>query len=163
MLRYTLHGRRREMGLGGFAEISLKQAREFAAHWRGKGALGIDPIKLRDTERQDEVRNLHLLNDVALDAFERRKADLKGDGKAGRWFSPLELHILPKLGKLPVAAIIHRDIHDALPPIWHDKRETARKAIGRLSIVRQHDVALGRHVDLRSGRQGKDAFGHFWP
>jgi hypothetical protein len=39
---------------------------------------------------------------VAEEAFEARKAQLKGDGKAGRWFSPLELHVLPKLGRVPV-------------------------------------------------------------
>ncbi|WP_375633500.1 Arm DNA-binding domain-containing protein, partial [Bartonella sp. MM97QHHN] len=34
ILRYTLHGRRREMGLGALRDVSLKQARELATRWR---------------------------------------------------------------------------------------------------------------------------------
>ncbi|WP_273760959.1 Arm DNA-binding domain-containing protein, partial [Bartonella sp. AU16XJBT] len=34
ILRYTLHGRRREMGLGALRHVSLKQARELANQWR---------------------------------------------------------------------------------------------------------------------------------
>jgi integrase len=90
------------------------------------------------------------LNDVAIDAFESRKADLKGDGIAGRWFSPLQLHILPKLGKVPVADIDQNDIRDVLQPIWHSKAETARKAMNRLAICLKHGAALGLDVDLQA-------------
>jgi hypothetical protein len=38
-------------------------------------------------------------------AFASLKAELNGDGKAGRWCSPLELHVRPKLGRVPVANI----------------------------------------------------------
>lgn len=35
------------------------------------------------------MRNLHYLKDIALDAFESYKAELKGDAKHENWFSPL--------------------------------------------------------------------------
>lgn len=100
-LRITVHGCRREMGLGSIADVSLKEAREHAEQWRAFARKGLDPIKEREKQRREAERNLHCLADVALDAFESRKAELKGDGKAGRWFSPLELHVLPKLGRSP--------------------------------------------------------------
>ncbi|OPB33282.1 hypothetical protein Btaycd_013620, partial [Bartonella taylorii] len=53
-------------------------------------------------QKRETMRNLHYLKDIALDAFESRKAELKGGGKNGHWFTPLRLHILPKLGCLPV-------------------------------------------------------------
>nr|WP_244979343.1 Arm DNA-binding domain-containing protein [Bartonella queenslandensis] len=34
ILRYTLHGRRHEMGLGTLRNVSLKKARELANQWR---------------------------------------------------------------------------------------------------------------------------------
>jgi hypothetical protein len=142
-LRVTIHGRRREMGLGSAAEVSLKEARQSAERWRTVARQGIDPIKQREKERREGERNLHCLADVACDAFESRKAELKGDGKAGRWFSPLELHVLQKLGKVPVADISPIDIRDALRPIWHSKADTARKALNRLRIVLRHAAALG--------------------
>ena len=102
---------------------------------------------------------MHLLNEIALDAFESRKAELKGDGKAGRWFSPLELHVLPKLGKVPVAEIDQRDIRDTLAPIWHDKADTARKAMNRLSICLRHAAALGLEVDLQATDKARALLG----
>ncbi len=149
-LRVTVLGRRREMGLGSFPEVSLKEARQDADNWRAVARKGTDPIKERERLKREEASKLHLLKDVALDAFESRKAELKGDGKAGRWFSPLELHVLPKIGKVPVVELDQKDIRDTLAPIWHDKADTARKAMNRLSIVMRHAAALGLDVDLQA-------------
>jgi len=44
VFRYTLHGRRREMGLGSTQTVSLKDARATADKWRGIVAKGFDPI-----------------------------------------------------------------------------------------------------------------------
>ena len=150
VLRFTVHGRRREMGFGPFPAISLKAARDMAAEARQMTMRGIDPIAEREAKRRDAQRNLHLLREVAVDAFEARKAELKGDGVAGRWFSPLENHVLPKLGGVPVAEIDQIAVRDTLAPIWHVKAETARKAANRLRIVMQHAAALGLNVDLQA-------------
>ena len=69
---------------------------------------------------------------------------------AGRWFSPLRLYVLPKLGKVPVADIDQNDIRDILQPIWHTKADTARKALNRLGICLKHGAALGLDVDLQA-------------
>lgn len=150
VLRVTVHGRRREMGLGAYPDVSLKEAREAADAARAIVRKRLDPIKERERARRAAARNIHMLGDIALDAFESRKAELKGDGKAGRWYSPLELHVLPKLGKVPVADIDQKDIRDTLAPIWHSKAVTARKAMNRLSIVMRHAAALGLDVDLQA-------------
>lgn len=159
VLRLAVHGRRREMGLGAFPEVTLAKARETAGHWRTIAKTGDDPIKERERQRRETERNLHLLRDVASDAFESRKAELKGDGKAGRWFSPLELHVLPRLGKVPVADIDQIDIRDTLAPIWHDKADTARKAVNRLGICLKHAAALGLDVDLQAVEKARALLG----
>lgn len=159
VLRVTVHGQRREMGLGSAAEVSLKEAREAAERWRAVTRASLDPIKERERQRREAARKLHLLKDIAQDAFESRKAELKGDGVAGRWFSPLENHILPKLGKKPVAHVDQTDIRDALAPIWHSKADTARKALNRLSICMRHAAALGLDVDLQATDKAKALLG----
>ncbi|GAB5447180.1 tyrosine-type recombinase/integrase [Gymnodinialimonas sp.] len=159
VFRYTLYTRRHEMGLGSASTVTLKAVRAIAAGLREKVAQGIDPIKARRDAEQAALRNMHTLHDVTLDAFESRKADLRGDGKAGRWLSPLELHVLPKLGKTPIAEIDQRDIRDTLAPIWHAKADTARKAIGRLGIVFKHAAALGLDVDLQATEKAKALLG----
>ena len=159
VLRVTVHGRRREMGLGSASEVSLKEARDAADLWRSKVREDKDPIKERDRLRREAARNIHLLKDIALDAFESRKAELKGDGMAGRWFSPLELHILPKLGKVPISDIDQKDIRDTLAPIWHTKADTANKAMNRLGICLKHAAALGLDVDLQATDKARALLG----
>ncbi len=147
------------MGLGALGNVSLKAAREKAATWRAVAHDGKDPIKERERLRREAKRNLHLLNEVAKDAFESRKAELKGDGVAGRWFSPLELHVLPKLGKIPVAEVDQTDIRNTLAPIWHAKADTARKAMNRLNICMNHAAALGLDVDLQAVAKARALLG----
>lgn len=159
VFRYTIYGRRREMGLGGLKALSLKDARDHASEYRTLVAKGKDPIEHRRKQRRDAMRNLHLLKDIAMDAFESRKADLKGDGAAGRWYSPLEHHVLPKLGQMPVSEITQSDIRDALMPIWHLKAATATKAANRLKIVLDHAAALGLDVDLQAVAKAKQLLG----
>ncbi|MBX4335601.1 tyrosine-type recombinase/integrase [Bartonella raoultii] len=157
--RYTIHGRRREMGLGALRDVSLKQARELANGWRSVLHEGRDPIKERNKQKREAISNLHYLKDIALDAFESRKAELKGDGKDGRWFSPLQLHILPKLGCLPVSEITQTEIRNTLAPIWHTKAATANRALTRLNLCFKHAAALGLDVDLQATEKARALLG----
>ena len=159
VLRVTVHGRRREMGLGSIDTVSLKEARESAEQWRAVVRQGKDPIKERERLKREAAKGDNTLASVAVEAFEARKAELKEDGKAGRWFSPLELHVLPKLGKIPVEEIDQQDIKTALAPIWHTKAETARKAINRLAIVMRHAAAMGLDVDIQATDKAKALLG----
>lgn len=162
VLRVMVNKKRRDMGLGSYPDVSVKAARLEAEKWRALAKdkeRPKDPIVERAKERQKAIRNLDLLADVASDAFESRKAELKGDGKAGRWFSPLELHVLPKLGHLPIAEVSQIDIRETLAPIWHTKADTARKAMNRLAIVLKHAAALGLDVDLQAVDKAKALLG----
>lgn len=159
VLRVTVHGRRREMGLGGYPALGLAKARTQAERWRDVAAAGRDPIKEREAEERAARREDISLAIITADAFEARKAELKGDGTAGRWLSPLSIHVLPKLGKVPVTDLDQRDIRDTLAPIWHTKADTARKALNRFSIVMKHAAALGLDVDLQATEKAKALLG----
>lgn len=158
-LRVTIHGRRREMGLGALDDVGLSEARQLAEKWRACVREGKDPIKERERLSREAVRTDSRLENVADAAFEARKAELKGDGTAGRWFTPLKLHVLPKLGKVPVEEIDQQDIKNAIQPIWHSKAETARKAMNRLGIVLKHGAAMGYDVDLQATEKAKALLG----
>lgn len=64
VLRVTIHGRRREMGLGSLSEVSLKEARQQAELWRGVVRDSKDPIKERNQQRREAARNIYLLKDI---------------------------------------------------------------------------------------------------
>ena len=159
VFRYTYNGSRREMGLGPYPTVSLKDARELAAEARSLVARGIDPIDEHNRERDIERRNRRLLRDVSCEAFECLKPTLKGEGTNGRWMSPLSLHVLPKLGDKPVDKITQIDVRDTLAPIWNVKPDTARKAMNRLGLVLKHAAALGLDVDLQATDKAKALLG----
>ena len=54
--------------------------------------------------KQDTLRHTTLdttLKTIALQAFESQKAELRGDGVDGRWFTPIGRHVIPTLGNYP--------------------------------------------------------------
>ena len=159
MLRVSLGGKRREMGLGGFPDVSLKEARELATDYRKMAKHGVDPIKVRSQQRREALRPKSNLADIAEAAYSAKKAELKNDGINARWFSPLQLHILPKLGNLNVEDITQQDIAQTLKPIWEKKAETAKKAINRLNIVFTYAAAAGLDVDLNAIAKAKALLG----
>jgi len=120
---------------------------------------GIDPIKTRSQKRREALRPQSNLIAIAEAAFEAKKAELKNDGINARWYSPLQLHVLPKLGNLSVEEITQQDIAQTLKPIWETKAETAKKAINRLNIVFTYAAAAGLDVDLNAIAKAKALLG----
>ena len=98
VLRISLAGKRREMGLGGLMDVPLKEARELAQKYRKMAKSGTDPIRSRNADKREALRPEQSLEVIARAAFEARKAELKNDGTNARWFSPLALQFMPKMG-----------------------------------------------------------------
>ena len=117
VLRDASNGRRREMSLGPLRSVTLAEARDEAAHWKGELAKGRDPIKTHEKEARAASRADISFAMIAREAFEARKAELKGDGLAGRRWSPFQHHAIPKLGRIPLDEIDARDMRDALASI----------------------------------------------
>ncbi|NSY37558.1 tyrosine-type recombinase/integrase [Leisingera sp. ANG59] len=157
VLRVTVHGRRREMGLGAWPGVSIAEARERAAEARKTVRDGLDPIIQREKDRAT-ARRLTLTQ--AIDGcFDARKAELKGDGEAGRWMSPLTTHVIPKIGTYPVEDIDQHILKNLLEPIWHTKPEASSKALNRLNLTLKHAAALGLDVDLQATMKARALLG----
>ncbi|MDA7568540.1 integrase arm-type DNA-binding domain-containing protein [Emcibacteraceae bacterium] len=159
VLRVNIRGKRREMGLGSISTVTLKQAREKADEYRILAHNDIDPIAERKNQRRAAKQPDKNLETIAINAFEARKAELKGGGKNGRWYSPLKLHVLPKLGKIAVDEIDSTLIKNTLSPIWHKKADTALKAINRLNIVLSHAEAMGIDVNINATKKARILLG----
>lgn len=121
----------------------MAQARKKAEWARRQVQSDADPLKQRQFERQQANATDGLLEPLAWEAYAKHKASLKRQGGDGRWFSPLRLHLLPKLGKMPIAKIDRVDIAQALEPIWHEKPVTAKKALSRLRTIFKYARAKG--------------------
>ena len=123
----------------------MADARKLRMHWAGVLAIGSDPIAERERQRleAENSQNDPTFEEMAEVVFEGRKERLRGDGDRGRWFSPLRLHVIPKIGKRRISTLHQRDIHDALKPIWRTKHETADKAMYRTRMVLRQAKLMG--------------------
>lgn len=140
--RYVIAGQKREMGLGALDQVTLAAARRDRDKWSAVLREGRDPIsernRLAEEQRAERNRADPTFAEAAADAFEARKASLRDDGDRGRWFSPIRIHIIPKIGKRRISEIHQRDVRDALAGIWKTKPVTAQKAADRVSIIFRH-------------------------
>ncbi|MCU9839164.1 integrase arm-type DNA-binding domain-containing protein [Ruegeria sp. WL0004] len=134
--RYQLEGRRRDMVLGKYPDMSLKEARMARNDAYRAKENGVDPIDARSSHRE-----IATVSEMVSEAFNAIRGDLKRGGKAGRWMSPMNTHIIPKLGDKDVTSITGADIHATLAPIWRTKTSAAEKALQRLGIVLRHAAA----------------------
>lgn len=155
--RYTYHNKRREMGLVSVAQLSLKEARELAKHYSAILREGNDPIVFREQTVLKQQSNI--FSEIAKAAFESKKAELKNEGKNGRWFSPLELHVIPYIGSLSIEKLTANIIRNVLAPLWHEKADTARKALNRINICLKYAAALGLDVDLQACMKARALLG----
>ena len=147
------------MGLGRYPDVSLQEARDGADNARAHVRSGVNPILNRQAERRAAVVNSHLFKDIAEQKFELEKLNLKGNGKSGRWFSPLQHHVLPSLGHVPIIEIDQLLIRDTLAPIWRSKCATAVKALNRTRLVFRHAAAMGLPVDLNAVDLARELLG----
>jgi integrase len=130
MIRIQRDGKRRDIGLGSLAALSLAEARTKAADLRKHALNGRDPIAERDRDRRpiptfkEAVRSTH----EALAAGWSAKT-------AADFLTSLETYAYPAIGNLKVDTIEASHIRDLLAPIWTKVPETSRKVKVRISAV----------------------------
>ena len=138
VLRYTLDGRTRDMGLGSAATFTLAEARERAKDARKLLADKLDPIAVRQEaqreRRRAEARTL-LFNDAAARYIAAHEAGWKNAKHAGQWSATLATYAAPVIGDMDVASIGTEDVMRVLKPIWTVKAETASRLRGRIESV----------------------------
>ncbi|WP_139413087.1 tyrosine-type recombinase/integrase [Bartonella mastomydis] len=161
VFRFDFNKKRREMGLGSCSVVSLKEARLKATACRDLLHQGIDPIRKRNNEKLQRSIDSISLREIVLSAFEAKKSELKNEGTAARWLTPLTLHVFPKLGDIAITELTQIDIKECLSPIWKTKNETASKALSRLNIAVKHAAARGIDVDMQLVPKAKALLGKF--
>jgi len=149
--RYSHLGKRREMGLGSWPDVGLADARKERDRWASELRADRDPITVRDELRASEKaardKDDPTFADLAQMVFEAKQAELRGGGDRGRWFSPLRLHVIPKIGRIRASHLTAQDIKDALAPIWRTKHPTAEKAWQRTRLILREGKLMGFGCD----------------
>ncbi|CAN5849640.1 hypothetical protein BH23GEM5_BH23GEM5_28650 [soil metagenome] len=128
--RITIHGKRREIGLGGFPVVTLAEARETALANKRLAYTGGDPLAERRKARE------FLTFAQAVERYLAAKLhEFRNEKHRKQWRATLDTYARPVLGDMPVQAITAADVLRALHPIWRDKTETASRLRGRIEAV----------------------------
>lgn len=141
VLRYQLDGRRREMGLGSFPEVSLRSARIACADHRKLLAGGIDPLAARDAERerQREAKRIAEARNITFEQLATEYWGTHGSAWTEKWrkgwLRKLELYAFPVIGKMSNSEIETEHILRVLQPIWTKKPRTADEVRGQVEQV----------------------------
>ena len=129
VLRLTVDGRRREIGLGGWPEVSLADARAEAFEHRAAAASGRDPLA---DKRRGGVPTFREAAERVLDA---NRARWRSDRTAKLWWASLENHAFGVIGDMSVDRISQSDVLRCVEPMWATRTETARKLRQRIRTV----------------------------
>lgn len=151
LLRVTIGGKRREIGLGGFPDVTLAQARDRAREAKDKIRSGIDPVEERKAIRSALIaaQGRGLLFKDAVDKALEAKLEAFGNEKHRKqWRSTLDNYAIPELGQMTVEQITVQDVLRVLQPIWLSKTQTAKRLRGRIeSVISWATVAGHRSGD----------------
>jgi len=151
VLRYQRGGRRRDMGLGPYPEVSLADAREKALDQRRLIKRdGKDPIAERGRAK------VKIFKETAEALVESKRPGWRNAKHAAQWSSTLKTYAYPKLGALDVQAVDTDLVLDVLRPIWTTKTETASRVRQRIEAVLDYATA----IRARSGENPARWKGH---
>jgi integrase len=153
LLRYQLNGVRRDMGLGSFPTIGLKEARTRAGDARKLIAQKIDPI---DAKRASEkaAKPLPTFGDIAKLVVADAQAKSSNAKVRYQWERHLGSAYSGPLLDRPVHEITALDVAAVLRTVWRSKPEVARKLYpairrvfdrARVILRDEHNIEMSRN------------------
>ena len=138
LVRITVRGKRRDIGLGNYPAVSLEQARFKAEEVRRAAKLGVPLLGRyrRNPNFQGSLRDLSRCQRAAIHVG----AGEKTTGGAHPW----RLYAFSAIGDRPVAEIGAYQIVDLLKPIWFTRPETSKRVLQRISATFESAILRGQ-------------------
>ena len=147
--RIVIHGKRRDLGLGGFPLVSLREARDRAFANRKLAREGGDPLNGRHSQVSAPT-----FAEAAERVWKDNRPGWRHPQHAHDWMSSMTRHVLPYIGDKPVSSVSSADVLETLRRIWHVRPETARRVRQRINAVMDWSVAMEYRSDNPCDRLG---------
>ena len=137
-------GHVRDIGLGAYPAVSLKEARQKRDAVALDAANGRDPLAERKAAEAEKARlQAMTFEKAALACFEMKQSEWKNGKHQEQWINTLATYAFPIIGSMPVADIEARHVVQCLKPIWLNKKETAKRVRQRIDAVMRWAKAMG--------------------
>ncbi len=147
--RLLIRGRRRELGLGSVALVSLVEAREKALANRKLARTGGDPLA-----EKRRAEGIPTFAQAAMRVLEQKRGGWRNPRHSREWQSSLRRFVFPRIGKVPVSEVTSADVLEILTPLWHRKVATAKRVRQRLHAVLEWAVTMEFRIDNPCDRIG---------
>ena len=153
--RFQIAGKRREMGLGPFDEMSLADAHAKAVALKQEARKGVDPIEAkRETKIEEvEVPTFGAFADKLVDDLE---LGFSNEKHRYQWRQTLGDAYCGAIRAKRIDEIDTESVLSVLKPIWMTKQETASRLRGRLEKV----LDAAKSKGLRTGENPARWRGH---
>ena len=144
-LRIAFNGRRRQLGLGIFPEVTLNNARRNASELRRANRESPRPPSGRRKIAQPDapLPKLKTFREAFDSYFEMKEQQLSNSKHAAQWRSTMKTYVFPAIGERPVAEVTASEVIDLLKPIWNEKPETAKRVLQRIRVVFEAAIVRG--------------------
>jgi len=146
VLRYRLHDRQRDYGLGSYPAIGLADARTLAREAKQLVMQGLDPAAQRREAKAQamiEASAERSFRAIAAEMIKAKASEWRSEKHAAQWTSTLTQHAFPKIGDTPIAKVDTDAVLRVLRPIWSKTPETASRLRGRIEAVLDFARARG--------------------
>ena len=146
LLRAKVNGKRRDIGLGPYPEISLGAAKDAAREARRMIRDGVDPVEKRASDKQKWYeQNLFetTFGDALNEFLPIVEAELSSEKYRKQWAASVREYAIPVIGSKPVNDITSDDVLAVLKPIWIEKLPTAKKLQQKLKRIFDYCKASG--------------------
>lgn len=161
VVRLTIGGKRREMGLGSYPEVGLAKAKELATSARDLVRKGVDPVAERQAARSSlaAARVGALTFDQCATAYIAAHAAGWSNAKhCDQWRNTIRDYASPVIGRMLVRDVATEHVVRILTrdDLWTTKTETASRVRGRIERVLSWATTSG----YRSGENPARWRGH---
>ena len=153
--RYQLDGKRRKMGLGSCADISLADARDTVAKHGALLARGIDPSAQKEQQAIEKKKLSVTMADIAHDYIAGQSKSWSAN-TVKAWTTANRLYIEPALGHLAPAEVTTDQVLALLQPIWLEVPTQAKKLRSRIETL----LDAAKALKLRDGENVAAWRGH---
>ena len=140
-LRYQLAGQVREMGLGKYPIVSLKDARKKMIDAKKMIYEGKDPLEVKKELKLEKQKQIITFQEMCDEFIKNFQVEWTNKKHTQQWTNTLNTYASPIIGKLPLDKINNNHICKILNPIWITKHETASKVRQRIERIFSYCIA----------------------
>ena len=147
ILRALVGGKRRDIGLGGYPTVPIKDAREAAKTIKADIKAGIDPVivakSIKSKLKAEQAKEITFKEYAQKNFIPNKAKEYKSPQQVRRLNQLLRDYAFPHIGSLLITDIERAHVINLLKPIWETKNETAKRVQNYVQKIIQQAIADG--------------------